>query len=1007
MKQIIYILGFYLLISIGGYCQKYNFKNFTVADGLTQSEIYAICEDRRGNLWFGSRGGGIIQYDGYDFTSYREEDGLKSNFINTVCEDDKGTLWIGTYEGLCTYNGISFVTLSDSLIPLNDNINAIIKDSKDQLWIGTTNQGLIKYTKQKFSKVNITDSDNEFEILCLYEDTDKNLWIGTDIGVCKYKKDTATWYTRRDGLSGNNIRSICGDGNGNIWFATYGNGVSVYNGKYFLNYNVYNGLCNNTVYAAFYDGQGNVWFGTAHGVSRYDGMSFKAYRENSGLASNVVVCINNDASQNIWFGTSGGGISKFDSERFIHYTRNEKLGRGVLSVIQALNGNMVFGTTMGGISVFDGKDYTLIKGINGFTNSRIISLWYAPDSTLWCGTLNDGAYRFKDRGFERLSIYDGLHSNNIAAFTSDTAGNIWFASLDSGICIYNSHLDTYQRFNSKNGLKSNVVYTLKGDNKGNVWVGTANGGIHKYNFTSIDTLKQKLINLNINDTLTNKSIKSIAIDSNNNIYFGTSGDGIIVYDGQNFKYIKKKSGICSNNIYLLQFDNDQNLWAGTEQGIDKITFDSSLNIDNCFHYGRNEGFTGIEVYRNSSFKDKDGNMWFGTVNGATLYNPEEDKEIHIVPKLHITNIKLFYDDIKNTKYTDTTRPWYPIPPSLKLPHRQNSLTFEFAGIYQRNPDAVRYKWILEGFEEEWSPELKQREITYSNLPPGSYTFKVNACSEYGVWNTEPSTFAFEILTPLWQRWWFISLIVLSIVLIIGRIIYMRFKRIKTKNRIEQEKLEMEKTIIELEQEAARLQMNPHFIFNSLNSIQGYIASKDTFQAKRYLAKFARLMRLILENSREEFVPIENEVEILDNYLELEKLRTNNKFDYKIEVDELINKEATEIPPMMIQPFVENAIIHGMKNKTGSGFINIKFNLKDKLINCEIIDDGVGREQASKDKVQTPRKHKSTGISVTRKRLEQLKLQSGLEAGIEILDLKDKNDHPAGTKVNIFIPYESF
>ena len=318
---------------------------------------------------------------------------------------------------------------------------------------------------------------------------------------------------------------------------------------------------------------------------------------------------------------------------------------------------------------------------------------------------------------------------------------------------------------------------------------------------------------------------------------------------------------------------------------------------------------------------------------------------------------------------------------------------------------MRYKWILDGFNEEWSPEMAQREVTFSGLPPGEYTFKVLSCNEYGIWNNEPASYHFEIMTPLWQKSWFRGTVILMLVLFVWFAISQRFRQVKKANLMQQEKLEMEKNIIELEQEAARLQMNPHFIFNSLNSIQGFIATNDTFQAKRYLAKFARLMRLILENAREEFIPLQNEKDILDNYLELEKLSTNNKFEYVVEVDDNIDTEATEIPPMMIQPFVENAIVHGIKKKEGKGFINVRFNAGNNLIRCEVIDDGIGRTKAAENKQHTPSKHKSTGISVTKKRLEQFKLQTGLNAGVEIVDMKDPSGNPSGTKVIISIPFE--
>lgn len=218
---------------------------------------------------------------------------------------------------------------------------------------------------------------------------------------------------------------------------------------------------------------------------------------------------------------------------------------------------------------------------------------------------------------------------------------------------------------------------------------------------------------------------------------------------------------------------------------------------------------------------------------------------------------------------------------------------------------------------------------------------------------------------------------------------------------------MEKSILELEQEAARLQMNPHFIFNCLNSIQGFIATNDPFQAKKYLAKFAKLMRLILENAREEFIPLQNEINILENYLELEKLSANHKFDFVVTKDESIDPENIQIPPMMIQPFVENAIIHGVKKKEGKGLISVHFKIDGDLMTCVITDDGIGRKMSGDINRQTrSSSHKSTGISVTQKRLEQYGLHRKVNAGIEFVDLEQAGN-PTGTKVIISTPFEEY
>lgn len=1000
MKRSIAILTVCLIIGVG-YSQRYNFKNFSVDNGLTQSEIYAICEDQRGNLWFGSLGGGLIKYDGYTFTSYREEDGLANNFVHAIYEDKTGKLWIGTETGVCTFDGIKFKLINQPGGPAKNTVKAIKQDISGNLWFGTESKGLFQWNGTSFKHYsNLPDQT----IHCIFEDKSHNLWVGTNKGAYKLQDSEFLRYSQNEGLPSDIIRSICDDDRGNLWFATYGGGICCYNGTTFSNYNIEKGLCSNAAFSIIADKNGKIWVGTANGVSSYDGVSFKNYYDLNGLAGNTVVCIFEDSSEDIWFGTSGGGISRLDNERFTHFTENEKMGRQVYAVIQAHNGNMLFGTSNGGLTIFDGKYYSQVKGTSNFTSSKVRVLYYDADSTLWIGTSGDGAFKFNHQGFTHYSTSDGLQSNNISAFVMDNEKNVWIASIDSGISVLNKQSNKFKTFSEHNGLVNNNIYALAKDNQGNIWIGT-DKGLNKISFNTNDTIPvfSKYTNEN---GLSGNAIRSIIIDQSNNIYIGTAGSGITILNGSTFKILNKNNGLSSNNVYLQILDENNNLWAGSELGIDRITFAQDFAVEEIRHYGKNEGFTGVEVYRNACFKDKNNNLWFGTVNGATLYKPKEDLPYKTPPRIHITGIKLFFDNIEKTKYADTTATWYPIPTNLTLPYYKNNLTFEFAGIYHRNPEAVLYKYKLEGYKDEWSPAMTKHEVMFSNLPPGNYIFKVLSCNEYNVWNKDPLTFEFRILSPFWQRWWFISLSVLIIIAGIWLAFQYRIKQINTKNRIEKEKLLMEKSIIELEQEAARLQMNPHFIFNSLNSIQGFISVNDAVQAKRYLAKFARLMRLILENAREEYIPLQNETDMLENYLELEKLCKNNTFDFSLNIQEAINCESIDIPPMLIQPFVENAIIHGIKNKDGKGLIELNFYIKDSLLVCEVVDNGIGRQKSAEIKEKTKSKHKSTGMMVTRKRLEQFKLQTGSEAGVKIVDLKDEQGNAMGTKVIVGIPYEA-
>ena len=533
-------------------------------------------------------------------------------------------------------------------------------------------------------------------------------------------------------------------------------------------------------------------------------------------------------------------------------------------------------------------------------------------------------------------------------------------------------------------------------------MGTANAGINCLSFSDKDKSSVTISTINQSNGLSGNSINTL-ICYGNNLYIGTSGNGINVLN-QAGKIVswKKKQGLRSNIIYSLVFDNYGNLWSGSEKGIDKIILKND-SIVQVVHFGKAEGFIGIENTLNSSCLDNKGNIWFGTINGANKYNPNFDYGNTSAPNIHITSVNLFFDKIEDTEYGRNCSTFDELSGNLVLPYNKNHLSFDFIGINYRNPEAVKYKWKLAGNDKDWSPELSKREATYSNLPPGKYTFLIKACNENGIWSSDLASFSFTITAPYWTSAGFIVLIVIVVISLIWFIIYTRIRRIKTRNREEQQILKMGKNILELQQATSRLQMNPHFIFNSLNSIQGYIANNNTTEAKWYLSKFAKLMRLILDNAKEEFIPLSDEIYILENYLVLEKMRMNDKFDYTMICDESIETGVVEIPPMLIQPFVENAILHGLKHKEGKGFLEVRFSLKESLLICEITDNGIGRKAAAELKNKSAAGHKSTAIKITEERLKGLGKEFPRKASIKILDLKNTEGKDCGTKVIINIP----
>lgn len=371
------------------------------------------------------------------------------------------------------------------------------------------------------------------------------------------------------------------------------------------------------------------------------------------------------------------------------------------------------------------------------------------------------------------------------------------------------------------------------------------------------------------------------------------------------------------------------------------------------------------------------------------YSPKEFKENDNLSKTTITNIQLAFRD---TALAD----------SSILPYSLNNISFYFDGICLTNPDKVLYTYILDGHEKVWSPPTSNNFVKYDNLPAGKYTFKVKSCNNEGIWNIEPVTFYFVVKPPFYKTWWFIAFCLIGITGVIILIFRIRLYQIKQKQKLE---FEQQVEISKAELKALRAQMNPHFVFNSLNSIQHYILNSKGDEAVRYLNKFAKLIRIILNNSEKPTVTINEDIEAITLYMELEKMRFDNKFDYSIHVDSEIDGDYEEIPPMLIQPYLENAILHGINPKEGRGNITITIKQDSQYIKISIVDDGIGREKSEAlQNIRAKSKHTSLGMKITKDRVRILNTMHQSHLSVNIIDLYNQQHDAIGTQVDIYIPY---
>ncbi len=1008
IKIRIFLFFFLLIQQVDGFSQLASFRNFSVENGLGQSQVYSVIQDHKGYLWFGTRGGGLSRFDGQNFESFTDRQGLVNNYVYALKQDRKHTLWIGTNDGLSSYNGKRIRAYKHPEYASHFAVFSLTLDQKGSLWVAT-NHGVFSVKGDSLVSMNEALGISERTVNAILVDSKGILWMGTGNGLLSFEKKGGKRllidHGKRSRVMRNAVTCLQEDRSGKIWIGTYGDGAYVHNRRDYYRVDLHLELYKQTVFDIYFDESDVCWIATLNaGLIQYDQKTreFTSYTEKNGLGNNHVRSIIKDNWGDLWIGTSGGGVSQFAGKLFSHYSMSAGLGGNfIYSIYRDRSNKLWFGTSQNGVSVYENGTFTQLNVQNGFEAIKVKAIIEDDSGLMYFGTEGQGLGMLSAGGFTWL---DATKKYYVRQLAKDKQGRNWGATSGSGLICVSEQGKKIERITFDEGLLHMRLTCVFVDSRGLVWYGAESAGLACYN---PQTRSTKI--LTRDSGLSADAVRSIIEDSKGRIWVGTAGAGInCVEYGSKLRVIKKisiESGMHSSNVYLMVFDANRNLIVGSESGLDVLDLNETNEIKSIRHYGKSDGFLGVETCQNSVWKDPDGKIWFGTINGASCYNLLNLQINRTAPILSILDVQLFYESLSKTKYRDVILPWssYRV---LHLPSDQNHLSFLFKGINLKNPEGVEYSWKMSGFENKWSPWTKEQRIVYSNMSPGKYTFLLRSRNEDGFINPQPERFTFTIATPFWKTTWFILLELGAGGLVIWLIIRAQTSRIRKKARQAQKDAEFARNLLELEQKALRLQMNPHFIFNALNSIQGLIGTENETKARYYLAKFSRLMRQILDNSRNTTISLEEEIATLENYLLIEQFCSGNRFEYEIRVDLETELNFIQIPPMLIQPFVENAIKHGFKfdpQDSRTGKITCSFREEQDGITCVIRDNGIGREAAGKNQLASNEpQHVSRGFSVTKERLDLLSTDS-VRHQVKIVDLYDEDGKVIGTEVQLFIP----
>lgn len=798
--------GSLYLLGEGGISQ---FKTYSSDDGLALDAVNSAILDRRGHLWFGTNGGGISRYDGSDFTNYTLAQGLINNTIRSIFEDSKGNIWMGTNSGVSRFDGYSFVNFGTSEGLAGDVVFGIAEDNDGNLWFGTGGGGVSKFDGGTFTNFTTENGLADNFIIAVIKDPKGNLYFGANGGgMSKYDGRTFTNYTEADGLAGNRVRSFGLGSDGSLWIGTIGGGISQFDGKKFKNYTQEDGLVDNIVRAVFKDPKGQMWFGTERGISRFEGGKFTSYTRDQGMPANSILAIAADQSGKIWFGTDGGGISRIDGSAFTSFTVNQGLGANiVLSTLEDRNGKLWFGTAGGGVSVFDGVEFTTYSISQGLGADIVFAMTEDQAGNIWLGTIGGGLSKFDGKSFTTYTISQGLPSNEILSVVEDSNGNLWLGT-ENGVSKFDG--DGFTNFGPEQGLAGYVILKILADEDGGIWIAAEDGGLSYFD-------GEKFINFTTSQGLVDNSVKSLSKDQKGNFWIGTANGLSMLTDSlrsnilknilpeQNpFKNFTTEDGLPDNFILQIVSMDNGKIAVGTNRGITifstPYSIISDFSIENLEIFNTETGYPVKDLPdgQNGMYQDSKGILWAGTGSNKTalvrfdykaLLRNKEKPEVFI-KQLRLNEEEISWESLlghdnavfqksseqslfgqelsekernpirerfKGVEFGSTT-PFYPIPQGLVLPYKHNHINIDFGSNELAKPYLVEYQYMLEGYDEEWSPILKKTSATFGNIHEGEYTFLVRARftgsveGTAGEW-TEPLAYLIKVLPPVYRTWW--------------------------------------------------------------------------------------------------------------------------------------------------------------------------------------------------------------------------------------------------------------
>lgn len=1020
---------------------------FDVEDGLPTNDISDIKKGQDGFLWIATLDG-LARFDGAQFKIYRHNPNdpysIIDNRIQTLITTPE-SVWVGTPMGISildlktnrfkSYHFNEQGITNEIRYDRHSEIKTLYQDTQGEIWIGSRFLGPIKYAPKQDTFIYYTyrgkdhlalspDEKGTHNVFSYTQDpkNDTIIWAGTETGLLKINKlnQSAQLYVfpLSDKLAQrqfNIFRRIHFHDDGFIYAGAWGKGLRKFNPitKQQLTLDItanYNPNILNQIWRIVRKSEHELWISNSFGLVVFNTQkekitSWKPNNNRKGVSFNITT---KDDDDRVW-GSSIKGLHMFDPylqqfEVYSYVLLNQGVWGFAFRMVEHNNQHSitVFPSDADGLFHFNKLDESWKK--TSFPPQPNLPVKYHPMRDIvkapngkftLASEFGLFSYDYHTNRFTPFPYQPNLKFKALRKLFWDSKGKLWVSAGIDGVFRWDPK--TNEEWHYSEILKDHpaqqaveVFHQIFEDSRSNVWMRRADGmSVYRsdqdtfFNFTHTNTPERAF-----------STHLSFAEDAMGRIW-SLSDENWIGYtdvnqpeEGLLQKFNLSDKGLTGWASHI-QADQEGQLWISTSYGLAKM----------------NPADFTITNYSRTYYSEKPENFSFNIMPSGTFVFGERNHIVTAVPNAFASNGELpnpYLTEIKvlNKPYQGDTAFYY--QKTLSLKPEENYFSIGFSAQCFRQGTQTQFKYRLKGLED-WVAAGDRRFANYTNVPSGDYIFQLQAIKPDGTPGHKTLELAIQIATPWWATWWFKVHLIVSVLSLFYAVYQYRLFQVRKEERL---KTAFNKKLANVEMTALLAQMNPHFLFNSLNSIDSYILTNKPREASEYLNSFARLMRLILQNSRSNYITLKDELETLKLYIEMESLRLKNKFKYQIEVDEALDISSIDIPPMLIQPYVENAIWHGLMNKQNreEGLLSIALNRSKNMLHCTIRDNGIGRQKALE--IQTKRtktKRKSMGMSITSERIELINQLYNLDAMVKIHDLYNDNKEASGTEVRLDIP----